>query len=92
MVDDRALIAKEYIKSWFLVDFLSILPFDVIMDLAVVSDESGSTSDLNSFVRVTKVSKLYKLVKITRLIRMFKLMKQKKKLEKKVKKVMVGGA
>ena len=92
MIDDRALIAKGYLKSWFIIDLLSILPFDIITDAMVTVDEQGTTSDLNSFVRVTKVSKLYKLVKITRLIRMFKLMKQKKKLEKKVKKVMVGGA
>ena len=35
MVDDRVLIAKGYLGSWFLVDLLSIFPFDVITDAVV---------------------------------------------------------
>jgi hypothetical protein len=91
MIDDRVRIAKQYFKSWFMIDFLSILPFDIIANW-FFSESASATGDINSFVRVTKVSKLYKLVKITRLIRMFKVMKQQKKLSKKVRKVMVGGA
>ena len=32
LIDDRKLIALEYFKGWFTVDFLSIIPFDLIFD------------------------------------------------------------
>lgn len=31
VVDDRWLIAKMYFKTWFLIDFLAILPFEAIV-------------------------------------------------------------
>ena len=31
IVEDRVLIAKDYIKSWFLIDFISIFPIDYII-------------------------------------------------------------
>jgi hypothetical protein len=37
MIDDRIMIAKEYCKSWFLIDILSILPFDFILELVTSS-------------------------------------------------------
>lgn len=30
-ITDRKKIAKEYLASWFLVDFLSIVPFELIV-------------------------------------------------------------
>ena len=32
--DDRVKIAKAYLTSWFFIDALSILPFDIIMQIA----------------------------------------------------------
>jgi len=31
IVEDRKMIAKEYITSWFTIDLLAILPFDYIL-------------------------------------------------------------
>jgi len=31
--DDRWNIAKNYLKGWFLIDILAIIPFDVILKL-----------------------------------------------------------
>lgn len=31
MVDDRKIIAKKYLKGWFIIDFLAIAPFDLII-------------------------------------------------------------
>ena len=63
--DDRCVIAKEYLKGWFIIDLLAIIPFDLIF----------MTSDLSSFVRVARIGKLYKLIKITRLLRLLKIFK-----------------
>ena len=63
--DDRGIIAKEYMKGWFIIDLVAIIPLDIIL----------MTSDLNSFIRVARIGKLYKLVKITRLLRLLKIIK-----------------
>ena len=31
LVEDRLLIAKSYLKSWFLIDLLSVLPIDILL-------------------------------------------------------------
>ena len=74
--DDRKMIALSYIKSWFFIDLLAIIPFEHITKVDVSDTSEGSGGDnYNQFVRITRVSKLYKLVKITRLIRLIKIAK-----------------
>ena len=72
LIDDRKRIAENYLKGWFTIDLLAIIPFDVILN----------STDLSSMVRVVRVGRLYKLVKLTRLIRVLKIMKEKSKLLK----------
>jgi hyperpolarization activated cyclic nucleotide-gated potassium channel 2 len=67
--DDRKQIACTYIKSWFLVDVVSIFPFDVIMHVSV-------DKNYNSLIRFAKLGRLYKLVKLTRLIKMLRMMRE----------------
>ena len=31
VIDDRKKIAKSYLVSWFLIDFLSIVPFELVV-------------------------------------------------------------
>ena len=73
MIDSRKEIALHYLRGWFLVDLVAILPFDYILAL--------SNFDVK-MVRVVRVGRLYKLVKLTRLLRILKLVKDKNKLMK----------
>lgn len=73
-VTDRKVIAKDYLKGWFTIDLLSIIPFDLM-----VQSQANSVTNL---VRVSRVGKLYRLVKLTRLIRLLKVLKEKSKLLK----------
>lgn len=43
VTDDRWLIAKEYLNSWFIVDLLSIIPFDLVVLLFIDDNEQGDT-------------------------------------------------
>ena len=72
LIDDRKEIAKYYLKGWFTVDVLAIIPFDYIL----------SEADFNQLARVARVGRLYKLVKLTKLFRILKIMKEKNKLLK----------
>lgn len=89
MIDDRKVIAKNYISGWFFIDIMSVLPFTLILDWfttqeMLLADEEGNGADVNGFARIARISKLYKLVKITRLFRLFKFMQNKNKIVKKL--------
>lgn len=63
LVQDRKSIIKNYVQGWFAIDFLAIVPFDVILN----------ASQFNSLARVARVGRLYKLVKLSRLFRFIKV-------------------
>ena len=65
IVEDRKVIAKNYLCGWFTIDVLAIIPFDYLF----------STSELNHLVRFARIGRLYKLVKLTRLFRILKFIK-----------------
>lgn len=62
VVDQRKEIAKNYLNSWFLLDLIAVVPFDLFFQ-----------TNGNQLVRVTRIGKLYKLVKIFRLLRLVKV-------------------
>jgi hypothetical protein len=73
LVQDRKVIAKTYIGSWFLIDVIAIIPFDIFM---------GNSNSINEIVRITRIGRMYKLVKLTKLFKIFKIMKEKNKMFK----------
>ena len=73
LIEDRKEITCNYLKGWFLVDFVAIIPIDIVFNV------TGFTG----LLRLTKIGKLSRLVKITkliRLIRVFKIMKEQSKI------------
>ena len=72
LIDDRKKIIKHYLKGWFFIDLISILPISLIT----------RTGDYNSLARIARFPKLYRLVKIMRLVRILKIVKQKSKFVK----------
>jgi hypothetical protein len=68
-------IMKNYIKFWFWIDLLSIIPFDYLF-----SGDSSSALNINALFRFAKFSKLYKIIRLTRLAKVFKLLKKNKAL------------
>ena len=56
---DKSSIAKNYLTSWFLIDFISIFPFDLCFQ---------TNKDYSSLARIARLPRLYKLLKITRYI------------------------
>ena len=67
MIENRKTIAINYVSGWFVIDFLSIIPFSLIL--------SGESSRYNNLARVARVGRLYKLVKLTKLVRSLTVMK-----------------
>ena len=63
-------IAKNYMSGWFIIDFVSIIPIDLMT----------SGADFNQMFRFIRIGKMYKLIRLFRLIKILKLVKSNKKL------------
>ena len=55
LIFDRKKIMKRYLKSWFIVDFIAIIPFNRFYG-----------NHYNSLSRLARLPRLYRLLKITR--------------------------
>jgi hypothetical protein len=73
LITKRSLIMKKYVLSWFLVDLVSIIPINFII-------QSGK--DYGSLARIARLPRLYRLIKMTKLARMLKIIKERNKLFK----------
>ena len=71
-ITDRKLIAKNYLRGWFFIDIISILPIDVIF--------FASQNEATALARFSKIGKLYKLIRMFRLAKVLKLLKSKEKM------------
>jgi hypothetical protein len=61
-----------YFKSWFMIDVISIIPFDVILTYG----QFGRMS------RIARIGKLYKIIRMARMVRLLKIVKERNKLVK----------
>lgn len=72
LIDEHRVIAKDYMQSWFFIDIVSIIPFDLIFMFG----------NFNRLARVARIGKLYKIIRMTRMVRMLKIVKERNKLAK----------
>ena len=63
LVKNHKKIIKKYLQSWFIIDFISVLPLNSVF-------KSGKFSGLT---KISKLPKLYRLIKLTKLLRMTKM-------------------
>ena len=72
LVHDRGIIAKAYIKSWFFIDLISILPVSDLLQ----------TGDFSNLARISRLPKLYRLIRMVKLIRIMKIIKERNTISK----------
>jgi len=68
----------NYLKGWFFIDFISVIPFDLIMMYGQV----------NRIARISRITKLYKIIRMSKMIRLAKFGKIRTKLFKNFSEVM----
>ena len=68
LIQSRKRIAKDYIRTWFFIDLVAIIPFDLFF-------MNSSKTDINKIARITRIGRLYKLVKLMKLVRIIKVFK-----------------
>lgn len=57
----------NYIKGWFVVDLVSTIPLDLILEYGHMS----------KIVRFSKIGKIYKLLRVTKMVRLLQTAKMK---------------
>lgn len=62
IITDRATITSDYLKTWFLLDFFCIIPFDYMFG-------GGGSTNIIRLVRIGRINKILKLMKLMRLTR-----------------------
>jgi len=67
------MIAINYLLGWFLIDFTSVIPFDLLL---------MSSGSFNRVARFARIGKLYRILKLTKLVRVLKFVQIKNKLVK----------
>ena len=64
-VTDVPLIRRKYLRGWFCIDLISLLPFDLLEQLGML--QSGATT--TSTLRLTRALRLVRLLKLLRVLR-----------------------
>lgn len=67
-------IAREYMSTWFAVDFISVIPFDLIFMMGSV----------NRVTRIARIGKLYRLTRLLKLVRLAKIAQTRKTVMSKI--------
>jgi len=64
LVKNHRKIIKKYLKSWFIIDIISVLPISYLFK---------PTGRYSGLTKISKLPKLYRLVKLTKLLRITKM-------------------
>jgi len=72
MVSARGKIASNYLKGWFLPDFLASVPMDSVAKLFM--DDSENSAKRSEELRLLKLIRLLRLLKILRMVKMSRLL------------------
>lgn len=70
-------VAKRYLKTWFLLDFLSCVPMDVVISLPMSSNSNEYAAHPTGFLTVFRFAKLLKLLRLFRDGRLAKVCEKK---------------
>jgi hypothetical protein len=70
VVQDYGKIAKRYLTSWFIIDFVAIIPIDLFF----------GGSNINGIVRITRIGRLYRLIRLTRMMKVLRVIKEQSRI------------
>jgi hypothetical protein len=67
LITNRPKIMMNYLKTWFFIDLISCIPFQVIFQ------DDGGDAKYNKLIRLVRVPRLYRLIRVLRLLKMARL-------------------
>lgn len=73
-VYDKRTIAKEYLCSWFIIDLITIIPFEIAVEV-ILPDQDGIPPRSIAKYAIT-AAKSFRILRLLKLLRAFRLRKQ----------------
>jgi len=67
-ITSRRKIAKNYMKSWFLLDFVTSIPADIVVGAVKIRGNARSVATLSKVLKIARVVRLLKLLRLLRLM------------------------
>ena len=67
LVTDTAVIRRKYLRGWFVIDFVSVLPFDHLVRLLAPSGDKENLARTTRFMRFTRIMRFARLIKLAKL-------------------------
>ena len=74
LIYDHKKLAKNYIKSWFILDLIACFPFGIFSKFLSEDSSSGNFSN-KELLRLARLPRLYRLVRLLRMFKMVRLLK-----------------
>eukprot|EP01083_Nonionella_stella_P144861 453033_1 len=73
LVINKRYICKKYFRSWFVIDFITCIPFEFIFreDIAVAHDDDDNNAFV--YIKVLRVFRLLRIIKILRFLKMLRI-------------------
>ena len=68
MIHDHKIIAKTYLKGWFILDVVSVLPFDILTIASPGLIPPGPASKSFKLIRILRLIKLMRVLRASRII------------------------
>jgi hyperpolarization activated cyclic nucleotide-gated potassium channel 1 len=84
LVMEHDAISYNYIKSWFLIDFVGSVPIDIIIDgfaQGVDGVVTGDAAQDVSLLQILRTGKYFKLIRMIRILRLAKLDRHVQQIE-----------
>eukprot|EP01084_Bolivina_argentea_P200585 342997_1 len=70
LVTNRKFIYKKYLRTWFIIDFVTCIPFEFIN---YNSNITGSKQNVLIYIKILRVCRLLRIVKIFRFLKMVRI-------------------
>ena len=69
-------IARNYLRGWFIIDFLSILPIDIVTSLFLPYSGLMQNESFTKDLKAIKLIRLFRLLKLLRVVRSSRIIKR----------------
>ena len=84
LVTDKKRIARRYLQGWFLIDFVSTIPWGWLAVLVAGGGKDASSAGSARMAKVAKIAKLARFMRLTRMLKLLKLQSIWERLEAEV--------
>eukprot|EP01083_Nonionella_stella_P029364 80845_1 len=73
LVTNKTYIFKKYLRTWFFLDFVTCIPFQLIFDMAQVQGTQKDSTTALDYIKILRVFRLLRILKILRFLKMLRI-------------------